>query len=167
MLFTVGGVWQLANTLTFSGDATYTRYGADKISGIAVYDAGGRTTLQAQLHKTLRRHDLWLGVRYRTVDTNQVRTGVFFQPESVRAVPGLLTLSGHFRTRLSPALQATLHAEGTRYQADFAFDQLDVFGIGIAPEIALSPAITIPLQVKYVFGDLDGVEAGLGLVAIL
>jgi len=166
-LYTIGGAWQLGSTLSFSADAIYTRYEADKIGGVTVYEAGSRLTAQVQLHKNLRMHDLWLSIRYRTVDTNRVLTGGTLRPESVRAFPGLLKLSSHYRVRLSPALRATVHVEGTRYEADFAFEQLDVFGIGIAPEISLSPAVTIPFQVKYAFGDLEGLEAGLGVVAIL
>ena len=166
-LYTIGGAWQLGSTLSFSADAIYTRYEADKIGGVTVYEAGSRLTAQAQLHKNLRMHDLWLSVRYRTVDTNRVLTGGALRPEAIKAFPGLLKLSADYRVRLNPTLRATVHVEGTRYEADFAFEQLDVFGIGIAPDISLSPAVTIPLQVKYVFGDLEGLEAGLGVVAIL
>ena len=167
LLFTIGGMWQLGRTLSFSADAIYTRYEVDRIGDIIVYAAGSRLTAQAQLHKNLRMHDLWLSVRYRTVDTNQVLTGRTVRPESTRAFPGLFNLSGHYRVRLSPILRATVHVEGTRYEADFAFEQMDVFGIGIAPELSLAPAVTIPFQIKYAFGDLEGLEAGLGVVAIL
>ena len=166
LLLVVGGAWQLGRTLSFSADATYSQYKADKIGRVTVYEAGSRLMAQAQLYKNLRRHDLWLSLRYRTIETSLVRAASAFRPESARAFPGLLKLAGHFRMRLSSALRATFHVEATRYEADFAFEQTDVYGIGIAPEITLSPAVTLPLQFKYAFGNLEGLEAGLGIVAI-
>jgi hypothetical protein len=167
LLFTVGGAWQLGRTLSLSGDAVLARYNADKIGGAVVYEAGNRLAAQAHLHKSLRRHDLWLGLRYRTVETSHIGTGGTLRPELAKAYPGLLELSGRYRVRLNPWLRATLHVEGTRYEADFEFEQTDVYGIGFAPEVSLAPAVTIPIQVRYAFGDLEGLEAGLGLVAVL
>ena len=166
-LFTAGGEVQLTRTLILTADAIYTRYEPDKVGRIQVYEAGSRLTIQARLHKQWRRQDVWLSVRYRDVRGGQALAGGALRPETTRTFPGLFRLSGHYRIRPIPAFRVTLLAEAMRYEATFQSEELDVYGVGLAPEISLAPALTVPLQFKYSFGDIEGLEAGLGVVVIL
>ncbi len=167
VLFTAGSELRLTRTLTLTVDAFYTRYEPDKIGGVQVYEAGDRLTIQAQVHKQWRRQDVWLAARYRDVQGGQALAGGALRPETTRTFPGLFRLSGHYRIRPNPAFRVTLLAEATRYEATFQSEQLDVYGLGLAPELSLAPALTVPLQFKYSFGDIEGLEAGLGVVVIL
>jgi len=166
LLFTAGAEWQASPTLAFSADALYTRYEADQIGETTVYEAGRRVMVQAQLQQYLGRHTVGVAVRYRDVGVNQAFVSGALGPEEVRAFPGYARLSGSYGVRLTASLRTTIHVEGTRYEETLDLEPLTVYAAGLAPEISLSPAITVPLFVRYSFGDLDGIEASLGLSAI-
>ncbi|MDX1546492.1 MAG: hypothetical protein R3247_05875 [Rhodothermales bacterium] len=167
MRFTVGGAWQVGRTLRLTADGTLTRYDADAIGDVTVYEAGQRITAQAQIRKTLPRHDLQIGLRYRTVGTGRALAPGGLQPEPAPARAGLFGAAAQYGVRLGPALRATLAVDGTRYEPDALFDRITVYGIRLAPALTPAPRLTIPVHARYAFGDLDGLEAGLGLVAIL
>jgi hypothetical protein len=75
-------------------------------------------------------------------------------------------VGGHYRGRLSPYFSATFQAESTWYEADFAFESSNIVGMGISPELALSRSVIIPLQIKYYFGDFQGLETGMGFSVV-
>jgi hypothetical protein len=165
-LFTAGAEWQANATLTVSTDALYTRYDADRIGAATIYEAGRRLMLQAHLQQHLGKHTVAVAVRYRDVGENRALVRGVLTPEAVRTFPGYARLTGSYGVRLTPALRATIHADGTRYEDAVGFEPLTVYAAGLAPEISLTPAIAVPILVRYSFGDLDGIEASLGLTAI-
>lgn len=165
--FTVGGAWQAGRTLRLDADGTLIRYDADAIGDATVYEAGRRITAQARIRKTLPRHDLQIGLRYQTVGTGRALASGGLRPEPAPARAGLFGAAAQYAVRLGPALRVTLAVDGTRYEPDVLFGETTVYGIGLAPEFTLAPRLVVPLHARYAFGDLDGLEAGVGLVAIL
>lgn len=165
-LVNAGGEWQVNETVTVSADALLAYYYADKVGGTTVYEAGSRWVLQAQVHKRMRRDYLGVAVQYRDVGANQALVNGILQPEAVAASSGMIRAAAYYRMQLTRAVRATVRVEGTRYEADAIFDELNVVTLGVAPAVVLSPAVTVPLQVEYALGDLEGLKAGVGVTVI-
>jgi len=176
--------WNASPTFSVYGGVSFTAYNSDKIEEVIVYTAGSRVVLQVGLNKKLGRNDLRLDALYRNVGTNQILFNTALLDEPVKATPGSAQVSLRYRLRVNRALRATLGASVRRYTDTFeiqsfrdpelirfdairALDQLDVFRVSLNPEISLAPSLTIPFQLDYFMGDLEGFNAGVGLTAIL
>ena len=182
--FSANAEWNASPTFSLNGGIIFTLYDADKIEDVIVYTAGNRVVLQVGLFKKLGRNDLWLDAVYRNVGTNQILFNSSLLDEPVKATPGGARVSLRYRLRVHRIFRATFGASAKHYTDTFeiqAFrgpelirfdairnlDQLDVFSVSFNPEISLAPSLTIPIQLDYFMGDLEGFNAGVGLTAIL
>ena len=163
--FGIGG--ELAPRLSLALDATYTNYDDDKIGETTVYKAGRQVTAQAQVHRALPNQDIWLTAKYRSANSGEVLTGSAFQAELLKSFPDFFKLTGQYRAKVSTPLRITVLGESAWYGEDVSFDALGVYGVGVMPEFFLSPAISIPVHSKLIFGDISGFELGVGIVAVL
>jgi hypothetical protein len=178
-----GAEWQASPFVRFSGNLGLTIYDADRIDGNIVYRAGQRIIGDLSARTALGRGDLFVSVRFRSVSTNRILVLDELQPETINSATGLLGAGLRYRVRPTSFLFADLAASFSRYRDTFdiqavdrsqlilydqviEIDKLDVYGLGLYPTLALTPAITIPLRLEYNAGDIDGYEAGAGLTVI-
>ena len=166
-ILTLGGEGQYGKFLLLSADLSYAFFGNDMIGDAVVYEAGGRLMAQLQLNTVLGSNHVGVHARYRQIGTNRTFSSGTLLPESIRSFPGLFDLSLHYRIQPGPRLRTTLLLQSTWYQEDLTFEQLNVLGIGVAPEFTLSPSLRIPIHAKYILGDLEGIDVGIGIIAIL
>ena len=166
LLFAAGAVYRLGPQLDVSADVLFTQYSEDTVGGGVVYEPGNRFTAMVQLHRHTTGQDLWLALRYRTIDTNNILTNGTLQPEFTPAFPGFLQMSAQYRVRLATAIRTTIHASRTSYEASFPFDELDIIGVGVSPEFTLSPSFSVPLHATYRLGDIEGIDVGISLIAV-
>lgn len=167
LMVTLGIGGELAPRLSLSLDATYTSYEDDKIGATTVYKAGRQVIAQALVHRSLPNQDIWLTAKYRTANSGDVLTGSAFQTELLKSFPDFFKLIAQYRAKISAPIRVTILGESAWYGEDVALNELSAYGVGVMPEFFLSPAISIPIHSKLIFGDITGYELGIGLVAVL
>ena len=167
LMLTFGAGAELSTGLSLSADLIYTSYGEDKIGDVTVFQTGNQVVAQAQIHKNMNNQDIWLTGKYRTIDANEVLAEGNIQTELLKSFPGFAKVTGQYSTKLSPTFRGSVVAESTWYEEDAAFEALGVYSIGIIPAFSVTPAVTIPLHARMIFGDLSGYEVGVGITAIL
>jgi hypothetical protein len=65
--------------------------------------------------------------------------------------------------RLHERLELGLLGEVRVFEKTARFPAMSVFGAGVTPVLRLSRRVHLPARFVYNFGDLTGVEAGMGL----
>ena len=167
LMFTFGIGGELASRLSLSLDAIFTSYEDDNIGETTVYKAGNQVIAQTQIHKASQNQDIWLTAKFRTTNSGEVLSGRAFQTELLKSFPDFFKLVAQYRAKISSAVRVTALGESSWYGEDVTFDALGVYGVGVMPELILSPAVSIPVHSKLIFGDLTGYEIGIGLIAVL
>jgi hypothetical protein len=167
----VGGLdVRLSEVAVVSGDVIFTTYGKDKLGGGDVFAAGSKWVANAQFRQYFNQNELWLLARYRTRGKNEVAVAGSLVPEANKVSPNQFELLGHYRVRFNERFSAAFLAEGRFYETTSApVSGITLFGMGIAPEILLSPTVSIPARIKFQFGSLkdgdtlSGFEVGIGI----
>ncbi len=171
LLFTAGIDVRLNETANFSGDIIFTAYGTDKLSGEKVFASGNKWVAHVQFKKYFNYNDLWLYARYRNSSKNEFAVAGILVPETEKNIPNQIEFLGHFRYRFNRTFALRFLGEGRFYEETPAtFSGINLFGLGLAPEISLSSNIKVPAEFKFLFGDLKdgsnlvGVKIAVGLL---
>jgi hypothetical protein len=167
----VGGLdVRLSEVAVVSGDVIFTTYAKDKLGGEDVFAAGSKWVANAQFRQYFDQDELWLLARYRTRGKNEVAVAGSLVPEANKVSPNQFEVLGRYRVRLSERLFAAFLAEGRFYETTSApVSGINLFGLGVAPEILISPTVSIPARIKFQFGSmkdgdtLSGFEVGVGM----
>jgi hypothetical protein len=171
LLFNGGFDLRLSATTVLSGDVIFTAYAADKIAAVRSFDSGNKVVANVQFRQYLGYNELWLFARYRSKAKNSLpAAGGALVSETEKTAPDQIEWLGHYSRRLTKRLATKFLLEGKSYQdTPAAFDGVALFGLGLAPELALSPAYTIIARAKYFAGKFkngdafSGMEAGAGM----
>jgi len=159
-----GGVdVRVTPTANVSLDLTYTRYGVDVLGDAEVFGSGDKLTASLQYRQAIGFDEVWLFGRYRSRAKNEVAVSGLLVEEVEKTIPDQVELLGHYRRRFSSRLQTRFLAEARFAKASPQRDAVSLIGLGLSPELTLSPAVSLLLRVKYFFGSFTGLEAGLGL----
>ena len=173
LLITGGFDVRLSETSNLSTDVIYTHYKKDRMGGEEVFVSGNKIVLNAQFRSYSGYSELWLFGRYRSKGKNSLSIAGELVPEEEKSSPNQVELMGHYRFPLSPKFYLSLLFEGRFYKKTVAFQGIKIYGIGIAPQISLSPASRLVGRLKYLTGKytgrekLRGTEIGLGIKFIL
>jgi len=170
VFLTAGVDFRPGETSTFAADVVFTTYGADKLDGEDVFASGSKIAANAQFRKSFSQHELLISTRYRSLSPGQIGIAGTLVPEEEKVFPDLLDISARFCLRVSNSLVVAFRADGRFYQQTAStLSGVNLFGVGLAPEITVSPSIMIPIRAKVQFGRLEngesliGTELGLGI----
>ncbi len=166
LLVSAGGVFQLGSGMTALVELIYATYGSDTLNDIEVFSAGNRWFTQIALQKRFALSEAGIRIGYRDGAENLQLSEAALRPEALRSFPRAVQAGVDYKMKVRPALNFTLGADGSWFEADTFFDKMAIYRFGITPEIAVSPAVVIPLQFKYAFGDLEGLEIYAGIRAV-
>ena len=166
-----GGVDIRINELaTFTGDIVFTTYTTDKSGNNKVFDSGNTLLLNFQYKQYFQYNELLLRARYRSKSKNSYVIGGVFQQEQFNTNPEQVEAFGHYRIRLNPRVNVGILGEVHSYLSNSVFSGLDIVGIGLLSDFSVQKSISIPMRIKYLFGDfrsgksIAGWEIGLGAV---
>ena len=169
IVLTAGFDQRLNATTTFSIDAIYSIYGTDKIGEDQVFASGNKIVANVQVRKYFGFNELWLFARYRSKDKNSVAiAGKLFEEEE-KTTPDQIEVFGQYRLRFNRGFFTTFLAEERFYQETPAYPGVNIFGFGIAPEIAFFSNFKMTTRFKYLLGSykdgskIAGMEVGFGL----
>ncbi len=173
LLLTAGIDVRLGETSSLAADVVFTKYGADKLDEEDVFASGSRISTNVQFRKSIGQHELLISTRYRSLSVNDIAIAGALVAEEGKVAPNLLDVSGRFHLRVSGNVSVSLFAEGRFYQETAStLSGVNLFGVGLAPEIQVSSHMTIPARVKFQFGKLKngdsitGMELGLGIAVM-
>ncbi|MDZ7341559.1 MAG: hypothetical protein ONB27_09405 [candidate division KSB1 bacterium] len=165
-----GGIdLRLGIMTTFAADFIFTTYGKDKVGSQSVFLSGRKSGINLKFQTFINYNELLLLGQYRTKGKNSTVIGGTLQTEVEKTIPDQFELMGYYRLRVNPQIYLSLLGEWRSYLAAKSFDGLDIFGIGVAPEFSLARNVSVPIRLKYLFGDfaggsnIAGWEAGGGL----
>ena len=167
LLLTAGLDARLSNELTFATDITYTTYQKDAIGDQETYGAGDKITAVARLRFLQQLNEGWLVIRYRSRSKNTLAaSGGAFVEEQVRTLPDQLRLAAGYSFRLSPQLAVGLRGEYNNFNETRVLPGISTtIRAGIQAQFSVSPQLSIPLHVLAGFGDVSGLDVGLGIVS--
>jgi hypothetical protein len=161
---------RLSQAATLASDVIFTTCGKDKLGGAEVFAAGNRWVANLQFRQYFDQNELWLFVRYRTKGKNEVAVGSSLVPEAEKLSPNQFDVLGHYRIQFSDRISARFLVEGRFFEKTAApFSGTTLFGAGVAPEVSLSPTVSIPARFKFYSGTmrdggrLSGFEADVGM----
>lgn len=171
VLLTGGTDVRLNPTTFLSGDLIFTLYGKDKIDGEEVFASGGAVIVGLRLREYLDKHELTVGLRYRTKAKSEfVRSGSLL-PDEVKLIPNELIAWGSYRIPIGPLFGIRILGEGKFSEKTLnPYSGMAVLGVGIQPEISLSPNIALTARAKFNFGSMKdnqkvtGSELSAGLL---
>jgi hypothetical protein len=170
VLLTAGVDFRLGETSTLAADVVFTAYGTDKLDDEDVFASGSKIAANAQFRKSLGQHELLISTRYRSLSPGQIGFAGTLVPEEENVIPDMFDISARFRLRVNNSLAVAFRADGRFYQQTAkTVSGVNLFGVGLAPEITVSPNIMIPIRAKVQFGRLEngdslvGTELGLGI----
>jgi len=169
ILFTGGADYRLNEVSSLSADLIYIMYSPDKIGSYEVFESGDMLIANIQYRRYFDFHELWLNARYRSKGKNSLPIAGSLEPEPQKSTPDQIELIARYRYRVNPQLYISALVEGRFFKQTSVFTAVNVLGLGVAPEYALSPAVTIPIQLKLLRAlfengsNMSGWEIGLGI----
>lgn len=168
LILTAGLDYRLTPTASVSGDVTYTRYARDKQGGDEIFQSGAKVTGTLMYRAYFGFNELRLVGRYRSkAPSSLLAAGQEFRKESEPTVPDQLLVQGLYRHRLSRAVTLGLVARTRLFGDTLLFDRIQLYDLGLTPEIALSERLRLVLQLQGTAGTFSGVETGLSMAVTL
>ena len=167
--FTAGLDFLLDRTTNLTADIIVNVYGRDLLAGEEVFESGAKIVANIQFRKLFGFNELWFMAMYRNKAKNNLAVGGEFVPEALKVTPNQLALFGRYRLRLAQAFGLGFLGEIRAYEESSVFSQINLVGVGIAPEIIFSNSFRIPFEFKYYTGSVEndnamtGVETRMGL----
>ncbi len=148
---------------SLSGDVSVTLYGTDTLGDVDVFEAGAKTVVTAQYRQTRGFNVLWLLARYRTrAEGSLIENGTTLDAGKLN--PDQFELRGQYRYRVHQGLYVGAHAQARLLDEALNVEKTNLLGAGVSAEFTVSPQVRVPLRFTYVFGDLTGLETGVGLI---
>ena len=167
-LLLIGGFdVRLGSATQLAADVIYTTYQRDQLGDEEVFGPGAKFVVSGQLRQALGLHEIGIRGRYRSRDRSLVPVAGLLVEEFGPSIPNQTEVTGHLRLRLGRFFATTLTGEGRLFDETRLTDRLVLYGVGLRPEVSFSRSVTMPIRLTYLFGDLQGAEAGLGLVLAL
>lgn len=163
LLLTGGFDVQVSDQMTLSGDVSYTSYGTDKVGDDDVFESSDKVTATAQLRQYRGFQELWVVARYRSRGRSDIVTPQGLVPEMAKTLPNQTSLLARYRFRALPQLDLAVRAEAHFFEAVPQYKIEQVFHAGVLPTLRINPRVSLPGRLLVAFGDLSGIEAGLGL----
>ncbi len=169
-LLVTGGIdLRLGTMTTLAADVIFTSYDKDKVGSQEVFLSGRKIGINLKFQTYINYNELFLLGQFRSKGKNSTVIGGALQSEAEKTTPDQLEVLGYYRLRVGPQFYLSLIAEARSYFPARRFDGLDIFGLGIAPELSLARNVNLPIRFKYLLGDfaggptIAGWEAGAGV----
>lgn len=174
VLLTGGLDWRLGETAKFSWDVIYTLYGTDKIDSNQVFAAGNRFVMNAQFQQSFEHDQLLLFMRFLSRGKNSLAVGGALLPENQKSAPDQTEFIAYYSHRFSPRVAVGWLLAGRFFTTppiatSLSSSGIAIGGLGVNPEVTLSPRLKIPAKVMYWLGrsragqNFTGLEIGLGM----
>jgi hypothetical protein len=166
--FTGGIDLQLGEAASLSSDVQYSLYGTDKSSGTDLLTPGSKLLATLQFQQFFDADRLVFLLTFRTRAKAEFSNLV---PQlAARTEPNQVELVGAYAVQFSKSFAMQFLLEGRFFQTNATpLSGFDLVGVGITPEFKLSETVSLPLQLKFVYGSsaatgtLRQIEAGLGV----
>jgi hypothetical protein len=155
--FRISPIWSLA------ADASYTRYGDDRLAGIPQRNAGHKVVFAVQGLGRFGWNVARLHARYR----QRSRTGEDATTQlvyDIRPVPDEWEIIASYRVRLSRDAWIAALGRGRALGTSELFARQRLFELGVAPEVRVRPEITLGARALFTLGTLRGFEIGVNSV---
>jgi hypothetical protein len=170
-LLVTGGVdLRVAAAATLSGEIDFTTYGRDTFEGDEVFASGKRVVVNVQFSKFFGSDEFWFLAHYRARAENDIAIGRLLVPEADKIEPNQFELGSYYKVGFSEVLGMKLLFEARFYEKKgTTLSGAKLFGIGVAPELKLTSSVTLPSNIIYRSGTLNGdkkitgIEGGLGI----
>lgn len=169
LLITAGMDARLSEATTVAADIIFTKFGTDKIGNQKVFVSGNSIVITGQFRSFFGFNELSLLGRFRGKGKNSLVIGGILQQEVEQSTPVQLEAEGYYRWRYRQNIYLTFLGEAKSYLPTGDFPGVDIFGLGVQPEIELSELMKMVTRVKFRFGDFPGGttifgwELGLGI----
>ncbi len=169
LLITAGLDARLSPSTSVAADIIFTQFGADKIASQKVFVSGNSIIMTGQFRSYFGYNELVLLGRFRGKGKNSLVIGGILQEEVEQSTPVQLEWEGHYRWRYRQHFHLTFLGEAKSYLPKGDFPGVDIFGLGVQPEIELSALMKMLPRLKFLFGDFPGGttimgwELGLGI----
>lgn len=162
---TAGVDVQLAPHMVLSGDVSYTTYGTDAVGEEDVFAAGSKIAVRAAYRAQWGERTLTVQAQHRS----RGKSDLLASAEAAGlpdVLPTQTDLFGQYRMRLHERFELGVLGEARVFEETARFPAMSAFGAGVTPVLRLSRRVHLPARFVYNFGDLTGVEAGIGLVVL-
>ncbi|NIW79317.1 MAG: hypothetical protein GWN16_07585 [Calditrichae bacterium] len=158
---------RLSRATLMSCDLLFTFYGTDKLENVVVIEAGNKMVLKIGFLKYFDRDKMELLARYR----NRTKNTVIATETDMKFLPNEVELKGQYYRFLSQQVGINFIAEARIYEslANARFSDGPIWGLGILPAFDINSNVSIPLRLKYLWGNfkddytVSGIEAGAGV----
>ena len=160
---------KLSETQTLTGDFTGIFYGSDKVDGKEIFASGNRLIFNAMYKQFFGFNYLAFYLLYRDVALDQPK-GVYAVLDNEKITPNQLYIGASFNQRfnaqfsLGYGIFASFYEKTTVYYSGY-----NLYGASLSPQINFSPAVSVPIYLKYAFGsakdktDLTNYELSAGI----
>ncbi len=164
LLLTGGVDVRLSPVTSLSGDVTYTMYDTDLIGEQEFFASGDRVAVTAQLLSHPRRNELRLVGRYRSQSKSTylaLAEGAADQDANI--IPNQVLLRASYRQRVGDGFSIGLLGQARMFDASDVFESMTLLDGGVLPTFHFG-STALELRFIYTTGDIEGFEAGGGLV---
>ncbi len=166
---------RFAPTMTLSADLTHTDYQADKIGNEEQFSLGGQTTVRIRGRAFFDFDELRLILHYLRQGESRILNE---EGRTARqTVPNQRLVLASYRKRLSEVLYVTVLGQGRFFGktegfrsllgADLSTPSKTMVDLGLMPEVQLTGSVRMVGRFLYTFGDITGIEGGVGLTLAL
>ncbi|MGP8328760.1 MAG: hypothetical protein ACT6FF_00365 [Methanosarcinaceae archaeon] len=172
ILLTGGFDVRLGETTTFTTDMSLVNYAADIIGSDTVFVSGNTLIINCRWRSHFKYNSVLLLGRFSSKEKNKLPLGGIIREELEKTTPDRFEFSAIYRMRFNRHFYTGFHTAGRFYQATSVSQQISIFGIGLAPEIILSPGFKIPVRLYYQYGKyknnakITGLELEMGMVIV-
>lgn len=163
VLLTGGADVQIAPGASLALDVTYIGYGTDEWVGQS-YQTGDAVAVTARWAQAVGPHEVVVLGRVRRKAETEVppETAAFLAADAAVPTQGRVLASA--RLRLSPAVRLGVAAQGRYYDASDVFSEKALVDLLLTPEVAVSRGAALVGRLGGTLGDIQGLEAGAGVV---
>ena len=160
---------KLSETQTITGDFTGIFYGSDKLDGKEIFSSGNRLIFNTMYRQFFGFNFLSVYLLYRDVALDKLE-GVYAVLDNEKITPNQFYFGVSFNQRINSRFSLGYGIFTSTYEKTAAyFSGYTLYGLNLAPEFTFSPAVSIPVRLKYAFGsakdktDLTNFEISAGI----
>jgi len=160
---------KLSRTSTLTGDVTGIFYGSDKLAGNEVFSTGNRIVSHLLFRQYFDFNVLSFMALYRNVAIDKLK-GLYAFIDNEKFTPNQFYLGFFFNQKFSSVFSFEYGVFSSFYEKTASiFSGYNLYGLSLSPEFRLSPIVTLPVLLKFAFGnadqkpDLQNFEIGSGI----